>query len=147
MRNLNLFEIVDSDWIAVTFTSEEDFNKIGEDAQLAQLARSVFGVHRQDFVRRARRLPTGHIEFAPRAFGHCGEGEMIEAAAHVPSRIPVLQPPGEDLIQSGSRNDAELAKLRYGLGKLPTGYSGAHTTLNDRRKVTHTSEYGPPSPF
>ena len=65
----------------------------------------------------------------------------------MPSWISVLQPPGEDLIQSGSRNDAELAKLRYGPCKLPTGYSGAHTTLNDRRKATHTGEYGPPSPF
>jgi hypothetical protein len=45
------------------------------------------------------------------------------------------------LIQSGSRNDSELAEPRYGLSKPPTGYSGAHTTLNDRRKIAHAREY------
>src|ERR1700722_4506243 len=141
MRNLNFFQIVDSDRIFMAFASEKDFNKIGDDTKLAQLARRVFGVHRQGFVRRARQLPAGNVEFDPRAFGHEGEGKIIEGTAHVSSWITVLQTPDENLIQSGSRNNPELAKLRYCLGKLPAGYSCTHTALNDRGKIAHASEY------
>lgn len=62
-------------------------------------------------------------------------------------RITVLQAPGEDLIQSGSRNNPELAEPRYRMGELPSRYSHPHATLNDRRKTTHTIESSMSAPF
>src|SRR5579859_3304458 len=119
MRNLYFFEVIDPDRIVMTFASEKDFNKVGQYAKLAQLARSIFDVSRQDFVGLIRQLPSGDIEFSPCAFGHRRERKMIQAAAHVSSRITVLQTPGEYLIQSGSRNNSKLAEPRYRQGKLP----------------------------
>ena len=58
---------------------------------------------------------------------------MIEGMPHVPAGISVLQSPGEYLIQSGSGNYSQLAKLRDCTRELPTGDARAHPTLNDFR--------------
>lgn len=67
---------------------------------------------------------------------------MIEAAAHVPAGIAVLQSPGQDLIQSRTGNDSELAELGYCARESPTGYTCSHATLDDDWMFAHhMSEY------
>ena len=64
---------------------------------------------------------------------------MIEAAAHVPARIAVLQPPGEDLIQGRSRNHSQMAESGDGLRQPPIGNARSHAALDDRGMSAHDS--------
>ena len=62
---------------------------------------------------------------------------MIKATAHVPARVAILQPPGKDLVQGGSRDDPQLAKLGYSVRKPPIRDTRTHPALNNHRIAVH----------
>ena len=137
MRNLNFFEIIDSHRILVAFTGEKYFDKVCYYAKLLQFTRAVFRVHRQSLVGSALRLAPTDVIGPPDALGHLGERKMIEAAAHVAAGVAFLKAPGENQVQSGSRNNPELTELGYCPGKPPIGDTRTHASLNDHRIVGH----------
>ena len=137
MRNLNFFQEVDAHRIAVAFAGQKHFHKIGDDAKLAQLARTIFHVRRQNFIRGVCGLACGDGIGLPHALGHAWEWKMIQAAAHVSAGIAILQAPRKNLIKSGAGNNAELAEARHCLREPPARYAHTHAALNDRRRLAH----------
>src|SRR5208282_5669214 len=111
--------------------------KVGHNTELDQLARTLLGMLVQAQVGLAFRLAARDVILFPNTFRHPGEGKTVEAAAHMPAGIAVLQAPGQDLIQGGTGNDSELAELGDGPRQPPTRYPNAHAALNDGRMLTH----------
>src|ERR1035437_213696 len=62
---------------------------------------------------------------------------MIKATAHVPARVAILQPPGKDLVQGGSRHNSQLTQLGYSVRKPPTRDTRTHPALNNHRIAVH----------
>ena len=65
------------------------------------------------------------------------EREVIEGAAHVPARIPVLEAACHHHVERSARHDAELSTHRHRARKLPVGNRDAHSTLDDDRSLFH----------
>ncbi len=66
---------------------------------------------------------------------------MIEAAAHVPAGIAVLQSSDENLIDRCSGNNAELTDPGYRACQPPIGDPSPHATLNDGRQMVHAAYF------
>ena len=137
MRNLNFLQVVDAYRMVVALAGEKHLDKVSNNTQLDELARIVLGMLRQGLVGLAFWLAVGEVIRFPYTLRHFAERKMIEAAAHVPAGITVLQSPGQDLIQSRAGNDSELADLGYCARESPTGYACAHATLDDGRILAH----------
>jgi hypothetical protein len=131
VRELHLFEVVDANGMVVAFAGEKDFNKVGCDAELGQLARFVDGVRRRGAVGRCGRFAAGNEVRAQDALGHLRKRKGREAAAHMAAGVAILEAADEDLVECGAGNDAELAEGGDGLSETPAGYASAHTALND----------------
>ncbi len=56
---------------------------------------------------------------------------MGKGAAHVATRVTVLQTAEQHLIEGSAGNHAQLALRGYGIGKRPVGDAHAHAALND----------------
>ena len=134
---LHLFEVVDADRIGVAFAREKDFDKVGGDAELDQLAGIVGGVRRRVAIGCGRGFATGNEPGTQNALGHFRKGKGGEAAAHGASGVAILETADEDLIESGAGDDAELAEAGDGLSEPPAGDAGAHASLNDERVLEH----------
>src|ERR1019366_5114449 len=90
MRQLNFFQVIDSDWIVVALARQNNFNKIGYDAKLLEFGRSVLRMRWQGLVRRSLRLPSRDVIPAPNTFSDFRNGKLIETAAHVAAGVAVL---------------------------------------------------------
>ena len=68
---------------------------------------------------------------------------MVESPAHVTAGVTVLQPAGENLVESYSRNYAQLASSRDGSSKAPIRHARTHAALDNLRKVFHLAPIVP----
>lgn len=100
--NLNLFQKVDSHGIVMTFTGQTHFHKVGNNAQLDELAWTILGMLRQAFVGLVFCFAAWDIIRFPNALRHFAERKTIQAAPHVPAVIAVLQSSDENLIDRRS---------------------------------------------
>jgi hypothetical protein len=71
------------------------------------------------------------------AFGHRGEGKHRQAAAHVATRIAVLQTTRKNRIQRSAGYNPELPGKRDSLRQPPIRNACAHAALNQYRMMAH----------
>ena len=131
MRELDFFQVVDSDGIVVPFAGKKNLDKVGDHAKLVEFPRASLYRHGHGLVGRAHGLTAHEVVFPPNALGHIREGKVIEAPTHVAARIALLQPPGENVGQSCSGNDPQLTLLGNGMRQPPSRNARSHSTLND----------------
>ncbi len=138
MGELDLFEIVDSDRIGVSFPGQEHFNKIGGDAHFLGRAITLHRMKPAVLVRGCVRLPAWHEIVIHDSLDHFREGKVAQGTADMSFRIAVLETTDQDMVEPGAGYKTELAKPRDGLGKLPIRDSGTHPPLdNFRNKRFH----------
>ncbi len=131
--NLDLLQIVDAYGMLMSLMGQEDLHKVGNDAQLFELAVIVLPVLRQLAVGLCLTLPAGNEISVPDALRHRPKRKMIQRAPNVPATIAILQSPRENLIQRRPGNHSQLAQAGYSPCQPPAGDTYPHTTLNDRR--------------
>src|SRR5262249_34919352 len=137
MRQLNFLKVVNPDWIVVALSCENDFHKIGHDAQFLQFEGGVLRVRWGILVGCPFRFSAGNIVLLPDALRDLGNWELLKTPAHVAARIAVLQSPGKYQVQGCSRNRSKLSQAGYRPRQLPIGDGRSHSALNYRRKMVH----------
>ena len=92
VRQLELFQVVDSDRIVVAFARQNDFDKICYDAKLC-LVRGECPWHALAQACKALSPPSFRRDVipAPNTLRHFRDRKAIETAAHVAARIAILQ--------------------------------------------------------
>ena len=70
-------------------------------------------------------------------FGDLALGERRHGTADVTAWVAHLQPTGEDHVDRGAGDHAELTRARDRARELPAGDGHAHATLDDRRVRGH----------
>lgn len=133
MRHLDLFQVVDADRIAVPLARQEDLDEISGNTEFMQGAFSLKGMQTGELERCRFGLAARYEVGVENALGHLREGEMAQGMTDMASRIAALETASEDLIQSGAGHHTQLPKAGYGLGQVPIGYGGAHSTLDNFR--------------
>jgi hypothetical protein len=90
VRDLDLLQVVDSHGIGMPFASQEDLDKVCDDAQLLEFAISVLRPHPQCPVRCARPFTVRDEVGSPDSFGHRRKEKVVEPPAHIAAGIAVL---------------------------------------------------------
>jgi len=137
VRRLDLLEIVDPDRVGVALPGEEDLHEVPEEAILGERWRARQAVERQTDIGRIRGLAAGDVVARPDALGHAGKRKRVECAPAVATRVTVLEPAGEHLVERRPGDDTELAEAGDRLGQPPAGDGHAHPALDDSRGSVH----------
>src|SRR5579859_1705208 len=144
MGDLDFLQVVNANWIVVTFAGEKNFYKIADHAEFGQFASIVFAMHREEPVRLALQLAARDVVFLTNTLRQFRNRKMFQPAAHVPARVAVLQPPDQNLVQRRAGNNSELPLLRNGSRQPPARYADAHSALNDHWIIAHQWSFNPP---
>ena len=134
MRKLDLFQVVNSHCVGVAIPREQNLHEVGRDAQLVQFARAVLHMHDGLPVGLASAFSTRNVPRVPNALRHAAKRKPVQAAAHVPAGIAILQPPDKNLVESRTGNDAELSQPGDRSRQPPVRHGDPHAALNDCRE-------------
>jgi len=130
-REFDLAQEVDSDEPVVSLLGEEHLREACGDRQLLQADRGGQGMPRH-----LGEAPLGtdaaldEVGIEDPA-GHLGPGEGRQGSAHVAARVTTLQAAGQQDVQRGPRDNAELAGHGHGTSEPPVRHRDTHPSLDD----------------
>ena len=129
-RHLNLGEQVDAYDAIVTFLGQVHFHEVRGDRDPLADGSHRLPEHRQRLVRLVGRLAARPEILFDDLVCDAGDREAAQRPAHRTAGIAVLQAAHENGVDSGARNDAELAGHRNGTGECPIRHPNAHPSLD-----------------
>jgi hypothetical protein len=133
-----LLEVVDADQAVVTLLGQPDLGEVAQDRQLLRCRGLVHGEPGHGAVRSARGSPIRLEVARDGASSDRGHRECRERATRRTVPVAVLEPTGQDHVQRGARDDAELSRPRDRRGQPPGRHGHAHPALDHQGQRTVT---------
>jgi uncharacterized protein YjlB len=119
MGELHFFKEIDAYGIFVPFAGQKHLDKVGDHAELKNLAGLDTLVHGSGRIGSVGSLAAGDKVLLPQAFGHLRERESLKPATHGATFVAIGEAANEDLIKRGPGDHAELSELGNSLSEAP----------------------------